>query len=132
MSRRALVAGGVLAAAAAALALLALAGRWERRDYVTETNRSIERVRAAVGPLDSPRLMGYRVLPQLDCLAYRAGANPFALELCVDPAGRVVEAIDRRGGVRRYYSLRPDPSDASVRLDSSRVAALLRKMRASS
>jgi hypothetical protein len=62
-----------------------------------------------IGPLDSSSLSGFRVFPSFDCLTYKRGANVFALELCVDHAGRVVEAIDRRSFDRRIWSLRFDP-----------------------
>lgn len=89
--------------------------------------RIVERL---VGPLDSQSLSGYRVLPGFDCLTYRRGTNPFALELCVDPAGRVVEAIDRRTSTRRIWSLRFDPDASTVRVDRVEVDRLLRKMEA--
>jgi hypothetical protein len=122
----------VAAAAAGALVvlvLIVLLGRWERSRWVDEQVRGMERVRAAIGPLDSPGLIGYRVLPQFDCLVYRSGSVIFALELCVDGSGRVVEAIDRRHG-RTYYSLRAEPSASTFRIDRGTVARLLRKMRA--
>ena len=88
----------------------------------------MERVRALIGPLDSPTLSGFRVLPGLDCLVYRRGRNPFALELCVDPQGRVVETIDRRRYDRTISSLRYDPSASTLRVDRREVDRLLRKM----
>jgi hypothetical protein len=124
--RRHLVAGGA-AAVLVVLAVLVLVGRWERRRWIDDQVRGMERVRAAIGPLDSPRLVGYRVLPQFDCLVYRSGVNPYALELCVDGAGRVVEAIDRRHA-RTYWSLRADPSASAFRVDRAAVVRLLRKM----
>jgi hypothetical protein len=103
-------------------------GRWERGRYVDRQVRGIERVERLIGPLDQSSLAGYRVLPQFDCLVYRRGENVLALELCADPAGRVVEAADRLSGTRIYYSLRPDPSDSSVFVDRAEVDRLLRKM----
>ena len=38
---------------------------------------------------------GSGVGPGMDCLLYKRGSNPFALEFCFDGAGRVIEAIDR-------------------------------------
>ena len=74
---------------------------------------------------------GYRVLPQFDCLVYRRGANPYALELCVDRSGRLVEAIDRRTSARHYPTLRSQPSESPLRVDRSEVDRLLRRMGAS-
>jgi hypothetical protein len=124
--------GGKAAALAVAAVVVAAAlvaiGRWERgREGHRESNgfRIVERL---IGPLDSPSLSGFRVLPAFDCLTYRRGTNPLALELCVDHTGRVVEAIDRRSYDRRIWSLRFDPSRSSVRVSEPEVRRLLRKM----
>ena len=127
VSRRALAAGAVIVVAAA----LVLVGRWQARSDVSAQLRGIETVRRLVGPLDSPSLSGFRVLPQFDCLTYRRGGNPFALELCVDGEGRVVEAIDRRTVHRRFWSVTYEPSQAATRVDPAVVRRLLNKMRAS-
>ena len=110
-----------------ALALLAVIGRSERSDWVRSQVRGMERVRAAIGPLDSPALVGYRVLPAFDCLVYRRGSNPYALELCLDGSGRVVEAIDRRR-VRTYYTLQAEPTASTFTVGDRTVRRLLRKM----
>lgn len=109
------------------LGLLVAIGRWERDRWVNSQVRGMERVRAAIGPLGSSSLVGYRVLPQFDCLVYRRGANPYALELCVDGAGRVVQAIDRRG-LRTYYTLQAEPTASTFRVSHALVQTLLRKM----
>ena len=121
----------VLAIAAAVLAALiglAVLGRWEKHRWVQAQVRGQERVVRLVGPLDQRSLIGFRVLPQFDCLVYRRGAELLALELCVDGNGKLVEAIDRRGGGRRYYDLESDPGAARIRLDRAEVDRLLRKM----
>lgn len=109
------------------LGLLVAIGRWERSRWVTSQVHGMERLRAAIGPLGSSSLIGYRVLPQFDCLVYRRGANPYALELCVDSAGRVVQAIDRRS-VRTYYTLQAEPTASTLRVSHALVQTLLRKM----
>jgi hypothetical protein len=116
------------ALAAGALAALVAVGRWEGDRHADEENREIAAVVALVGRLDDPSLDAYRVLPDFDCLLYRRGEDPFALELCVDRAGRVVEAIDRRGGEPRVASLREEPTVAAVRLDRGIVDGLLDRM----
>ena len=120
------------AAAAAAIlvvvAALVAIGRWESSREATREIRGFHIVQRLVGPLDSPTLSGFRVFPAFDCLTYRRGANPFALELCVDHAGRVVEAIDRRQETRRIWSLQYHPSASTVRVDRAEVDRLLRKM----
>jgi hypothetical protein len=125
VSRRAAL---VAAAAVVALVLLVLVGRHEGSRHADEENRGIERVRRLVGPLDSPSPYLYRLLPRFSCLLWKRGSNRLALELCVDREGRVVEAIDRRGGTPRIWSLREDPSAATVRVDRAEVDRLLRKL----
>ena len=125
MSRRAAL---VAAAAVVALVLLVLVGRHEGSRHADDENRGIERVRRLVGPLDSPPPVLYRLLPRFSCLLWKRGSSRLALELCVDREGRVVEAIDRRRGTPRIWSLREDPSAATVRVDRAEVDRLLRKL----
>jgi hypothetical protein len=113
-----------------AAALVAI-GRWEGGHEAVREARGFHVVQRLIGPLDSPSLSGFRVLPGLDCLTYKRGANVFALELCVDRSGRVVEAIDRRSYDRRIWSLRFDPTASTDRVDRTEVDRLLRKMGAS-
>jgi hypothetical protein len=117
----------VAAVSAVSIAVLVVVGRWERSRWIDAQLHGMERVRAAIGPLDSRSLIGYRVLPAFDCLVYRRGANPYALELCVDSAGRVVEAIDRRRA-RTYYTLQAEPRASTFTVDGPTVQRLLRKM----
>jgi hypothetical protein len=126
--RRRWLIGGVLAIVV--LGLLVPLGRWERARVAGQELAGMRRVQRLVGPLDSPSLSGYRVLPGFDCLTYRRGTNPFALELCVDSAGRLVETIDRRTATRRISSLRADPTRSTIRVDQAEVDRLLRRMEA--
>lgn len=123
--RSVLLVGIVIVALAA---VLVVAGRWEGRHEAQREMNGFRVVERLIGPLDSPTLSGFRVLPGFDCLTYKRGTNVLALELCVDKAGRVVEAIDRRSYDRRIWSLRFDPTASSVRVDAAEVARLLRKM----
>jgi hypothetical protein len=119
----------VLVAAVLALAAaLVGVGWWERSSEVHREVSGFRIVQRLIGPLDSSSLSGFRVLPGFDCLTYRRGTNVFALELCVDRPGRVVEAIDRRTFDRRIWSLRFDPSASTDRVDRVEVDKLLRKM----
>jgi hypothetical protein len=121
--------GAIVVAALLALGALVLVGRGEGHRHAREENRGIAEIRALVGPLDSKSLDRYRLLPQFSCLLYARDRNPFALELCVDARGRVVEAIDRRNRRKpRIYSLREDPSAATVRVDRAEVDRLLRHL----
>jgi hypothetical protein len=110
------------------LAALVAVGRFERSHEATREVHGFRIVERLIGPLDSPTLSGYRVLPGFDCLTYRRGGNVFALELCVDRTGRVVEAIDRRSFKRRIWSLTFDPSRSTERVNRAEVDRLLRKM----
>jgi len=122
--RRSLVAMLLVAVAVALVGI----GRWERTHEARREVNGFHVVQQLIGPLDSPSLSGFRVFPTFDCLTYRRGENPFALELCVDRSGRVVEAIDRRSFERRIWSLRFDPSSSTDRVDRAEVDRLLRKM----
>ena len=124
MTRRAAAAIAVVVAAVA----LVVIGRWERSRHVAEELRGLRAVRAAVGPLDSPSLDSYRVsLVPFDCLLYRRGANRYALELCVDEDGRLVEAFDRRDGFR-VWSLREEPTASTIHVDRPEFDRMLRKL----
>lgn len=127
-SRRAPLA---VAVAVVALGALVAIGRWERNRHADEELRELAAIRALVGPLDNPTLSAYRVGvgTGFDCLLYRRGTNRFALEVCVDRAGRLVEAIDRRGrGDPRIASLREDPELSTIRVDRGLVERLLRRL----
>lgn len=112
------------------VAAVVAVGRWEGSREATREMHGFHIVQRLIGPLDSPTLSGFRIFPAFDCLTYRRGANVFALELCVDHAGRVVEAIDRRQETRRVWSLRFHPSASTDRVDRTEVDRLLRKMEA--
>ena len=116
--------------AVAAIVAFVFVGRWEKRSWVDSQLRGMKQVVQLIGPLDQRSLIGYRALPAFDCLVYRRGADRLARELCVDLSGRIVEAVDRRGGARRYYDLHSDPGAASIHVDRNEVDRLLRKMEA--
>jgi hypothetical protein len=124
--RRVAVAAAIGAVVLAALVPL---GRWEGGRHAAAEVRGMEGTLDLIGPLDSSSLSGYRILPGLDCLVYRRGDNPFALEVCVDSSGRVVETIDRRRFHRRIDSLLEDPTASTLRVDRHLVDRLLRRMR---
>jgi hypothetical protein len=113
-------------------------GTRERTHDVASQVRGIRHVKAAVGRLDNPSFDAYRSscltapssdCPNLtfDCLVYGRGSNPTALELCVDPEGRIVEAMDRRFGKDRIWSVRYNYGLSPVRVDRAEVDALLRR-----
>ena len=122
--RSSLVATAVVVVAVVLVAV----GRWERRSEAQREVNGFHVVQRLIGPLGSASLSGFRVFPSFDCLTYRRGSNALALELCVDHAGRVVEAIDRRTYDRRIWSLRFDPSASTDRVSRADVDRLLKKM----
>jgi hypothetical protein len=126
MTGRRLLAG--VGAALVAILLLVAIGRWERDRRADEEMEGMQTVLTAVGELDSPSLRGFRVLARFDCLLYERKTNDFALELCVDDEGRVVEAIDRRGDEPQIWSLRDDPTRSDLRVDRREVNRLLLRM----
>lgn len=125
MSRRAAVLA--LAVVVAAAALVAI-GRWEGDRRADEEMRGMAGVLAAIGPLDNGTLATFRYLSEFQCLGYRRGENPVALEACFDPDGRVVEAFDRREGEASIWSLRDDPTASTLRVDRAEVDRLLVRM----
>ena len=119
-----------IAAVAVLVALIPL-GRWEGGRHADSELRGMRRVQAAVGPLDQPSLDAYRVNvgTGFDCLLYKRGTNRFALELCFDKQGRLIEAIDRRGaGDPTISSLREAPGDATIRVERTLVDRLLERL----
>jgi len=107
---------------------LVFVGRWERGERADEQVRGMGKVLTAVGPLDGPTLSAFRYFQDFQCLAYRRDRNLLALELCVDAEGRVVEAIDRRSGEPKIWSLRDDPTRSTLRVDRHEVDRLLDRM----
>jgi hypothetical protein len=123
-SRTPAVAGGIALLLFAGLAAIGLVERAHRGHVQSDAMRAVV---AEVGPLDSPELDSYRYFsPTIQCLLYRRGSDPFALELCVDAEGRVIETIDRRTAPKpRIHSLRDDPTRSSVRVDRAQVTQLM-------
>jgi hypothetical protein len=116
-----------VAAVLVAVALL-LAGRWERGRHADSEVKGMKRVLAEVGPLDGPALSRFRYLPQFQCLLYARGDDPFALEVCADARGRVIEAIDRRRTPPHIWSLREDPARSTLQLDRAEFDRLLLRL----
>jgi hypothetical protein len=115
-------------AAVAALAVLVGVGRWERGHRADSQSAGMRRVLDEIGGLDNRSLAAYRYLQYFQCLDYRRGGNPFALEVCADTQGRVIEAIDRRSGSPKIWSLRDDPGRSTVRVDRASFDRLLHRM----
>jgi len=110
--------------AVAALAVVIAVGRIESAWANRVQNRGFAHMLALVGPDWNHSATAYRLAPTFDCLLYKVGIDPYALELCFDPSGRVVEAIDRRNNTSpTFWSLRFDPAASTVRFDPAKVTA---------
>ena len=121
--RRALLAAVVCVVLAGAAAAY---GRVEGEHAVDVQQHGILAVRAAVGTrFPHPRQEVWDPGGRLDCLMYDVKGNIFALELCFDPAGRLVEAVDRRHG-ERIWSVRWDPSAGPLRYSARRLETAVR------
>jgi hypothetical protein len=120
----------LVAAIGAAVTIAAICGlgALQARNDTRAQQRGIERVRALAGPLDGPRLSAFRITYNFDCLLYRQGGDPYALELCYDD-GRLVEAIDRRGNrPPRFWSLRFDMNEAPGRVSEAAMTRALERV----
>jgi len=120
----------LIVAAVLTLAALVAVGRWERSRQIHGQAAGMRRILRLIGPLDNPTLAGFRVLPAFDCLTYKREGNPLALEVCVDPAGHVVQAIDRRAVHRHFWTLQFEPSASPVHAPWAEVQRLVKKMEA--
>jgi hypothetical protein len=121
-ARRIAVAAGLAVIAAVALVVI---GRWERSHRAHVQVAGMRRVVEEVGPLDNPTLDSFRYLQGFQCLLYKRGKDPFALEICADADGRVVEAIDRRANPPKIWSVRDDPTRSTLRIDRPEFDKLL-------
>jgi hypothetical protein len=128
--RRWLVVGALIAVVLVALIPI---GRWEDRRHVDDELDGIRGVLQEIGPYDQPQLDAYRKMvwfsPALDCLIYRRGTNPYALEFCFDDQGRVVEGYDRRGSSPRIWSIREEAEKSTIHVDRPRLEALIERLR---
>ncbi len=117
------VAAAVVAALAVAGAAV-LVGRWELHRDAARQNARMLTVLRTVGDIRTRAASGYRV-GDPSCLAYPRPDNKFALQLCFDAQGRLVETVDRRGIHPIYASLTYEPSLAATRFPSSLIDRLL-------
>jgi hypothetical protein len=115
----------IAVAALAAIALLVAVGRWEERRAARKEMTGMRTVLTAIGGnIVSPRLSGYRFGPP-DCLAYHDRVMLLALQLCFDPQGRLIQAVDRRPDQPVYYSLEYKPTLSTIRFPRKRIDQLL-------
>ncbi|HEX4521409.1 MAG TPA: hypothetical protein VH063_17685 [Gaiellaceae bacterium] len=113
----------IVVALVVAIAAVAGLGRYESASASRAQVDGMKRVLATIGPRWSTAETSYRLTPGFDCLLYRAGEDPYALELCFDQEGRVVEAIDRRGSTPKFFTLQYDPGAATLTMPRPKVLA---------
>ena len=102
-------------------------GRIESNRAVNAQLDGIARVRGAA-LATGKRPDAYRLTPTLDCLLYGVGPNPYALELCYDHSGGLVEAIDRRRSTHVFWDIEYSPADARIAISPLRLSDTLRAM----
>jgi hypothetical protein len=119
MMRRWVVLGLIAAACMVAV------GRWETRHFEHSETRRMDALYQAQ---EGRRPTSYRLAAPIDCLGYAHRRDPFAVELCFDAMGRLVEAVDRRGQSSKLWSVTFVPSAAPVTVPPSRLLQLFHQM----
>lgn len=115
---------GLLIALGAVLAV----GRWEESRALQRERARIDAVYSLIGrDVAAPSLSGYRIA-ELDCLFYDIGSRRYAVTLCFDRTGRLVESADRRLPEPQYSSIVQHPEFAPATVDRIRFRALLRRI----
>ena len=118
--RRWVAIGAVVAGAAV---VLVVAGRYENAHAAKGQMNGMAHVLALVGPNWATSADAYRMSHGFDCLLYKSGPDPFALELCFDQTGRLVSGIDRRTSSPKFWTLQFDPSESTIRESPAVVTA---------
>jgi hypothetical protein len=119
----------VVAALAGALIVcgaVVVVGRWEMHRFERSEGA---RMRAVWQEVSGSRPAAYRIAAPVDCLDYARGKDPYALEVCFDSAGRLVDAIDRRDAANsKRWSLRFDVGAAPVTVAPSRLIKIFESL----
>ncbi|HUP32567.1 MAG TPA: hypothetical protein VM184_05990 [Gaiellaceae bacterium] len=122
MRRR--VAAFALAAVVLAVALVAIGRLEQRRGLERHQHELLAVFAASGGRIDSRTVSAFRPGPPR-CLFYAAGEEPYALQLCFDEEGRLVESADRRrAGRPSYATVARTPERAPVRVSPAELNAL--------
>jgi len=120
---------GVVLALVVLVAAAVVYGRAEGRAAVRTQQHRLLALRADVGARYlRPGYTAVDPVTSFTCLAYAAGGSPFGLELCFDPSGRLVEAVDRRTKPERIASLRWDPAAAPLVVSTTVLRAVLHRV----
>jgi len=100
------------------LALLAGLGRLERARWIDGERARMNHVLALLGPSFLVRTLtdfwDEREGTRVKCLRYWYGEDPYAMQVCFDPRGRLVETYDERSGKIDIANLRVEPEESGV------------------
>jgi hypothetical protein len=119
---------GVAAVAGALIvcAAIVVVGRWETHHFERSEGA---RMRAVWQEVSRSQPAAYRIAAPVDCLDYARGTDPYALEVCFDSAGRLVDVIDRRDAANsKRWSLRFDAGAAPVTVAPSRLIKIFESL----
>ena len=123
----------LVAAGALVLAALAAAGRAERARWIESQRDGIHGVLEDVGGRYLTRSVSDTFddvwRPGVSCVRYAEGGDPYAMQLCFDPRGRVIEAYDERSGKVVIHDLHVEPEESRLRIDLDHLADIKRYVR---
>jgi hypothetical protein len=120
----------VVVVAAAALAVLAAAGRAERAHWIHTQRDGMNDVVQTIGGRFLVRTVSdvwdNNERPGISCVRYSYGGDPYAMQLCFDQRGRMVEAYDERSGAVEIYDLHEEPAESRLRIDLAQLKQIRR------
>jgi hypothetical protein len=120
------VSGRWIAAVVVAAACVVAVGFWETRHFERSEGGHMRDLWTQVAGLQPS---GYRIAAPFDCLDYRMAKNPFAIEVCFDARGRLIEAVDRRDlSDTRLWSLRFDAGAAPLTIPPPQLIKRFQRM----
>lgn len=112
------------------LALLAGLGRWERERWISAQNEKIGEIVGLIGPNYLVRTItdfwDEREWRRVHCLRYWYGGDPYALQVCFDERGRLIEAYDERSGTIEIADLGAEPTAAKYGIEPWRLNKIRR------
>ena len=113
-----------IAVGVALLALLAGIGRWERARWLDSQRAGIASVLRTI----DGRFLHSSLSDLYDdregrvsCLRYAAGNDPYAMQVCFDPRGRLVETYDERSGRVVISDLHVEPKATGLGIEIARL-----------
>lgn len=114
--------------AAVVLGALAALGRAERARWIESQRDGVQGVLDAVGGRFLVRTVSDTFddvwRPGVSCIRYAEGGDPYAMQLCFDGRGRVIEAYDERSGKVVIYDLHVEPDESRLRIDPDQLVTI--------